>query len=1160
MVGVALWLSSQTSTPVCSYRSEEEVSFISPEQSQQNLVGHLKLFSSIQQEEMPVVFNCPDELRGVYLWPEVDFLAGTDRSEKVIKAELDKALDYISSLEMNTVIIQTASKNGVAYASSRLPQLAENFDPMEYAVTAAKSRGLYVYCIYNGLWVYDGQKLGVTPYIDAQVVDFIRAEVGDFATRYQPDGLILDNYYNIATPDSYQNYLRYGGGMGYNAYMQSLSRIVVATVGEALKERVPGMPLGLLTGPQWAAKSESKKGSATIAAFSSLTDGNADILAFAEEKLVDFVMVEAFGSITDKTIPFTTVAVWWAEAMVERNIPLYMVQASNKICTQNPGWTGPDQITMQVIESRKLLGYKGSVFNSCTRLMENPQGAVNKLVRYYRGELNPEYMLRELTMSRPQQTVFTTYDPTITFMGASDPDNLLTLDGKEIKRDNNGFFTLSKELKAGKNTFTFIHKEKTIIYNITRNVQVLDSVSPIGSITLEGGMQVIVTAWAYDGAQVTASFGNKTIPLSRSDEEDDDTNRNSAYAKYTGAFIMPAATSSLQKLGNITFNASYQGIAATKTGAFVQVNKKTILGSGSPVQVTANQAETFPSSTINDLSSPSCFPLPKGALDYTLGDEIIYQEGNNTYRYYMLESGQRVYAQDVATTSTRAEENKIHGLTVTSTREFTDVVLTMMQPVSYQVTYSPTGIHFTFPYTVSVPQNLKLSKNPLFSAANWDETTLNLRFRRQNGMMGYRAHYEGNNLVLRFHNIPPSLAQARIVVDPGHGGTDPGALGFNKYYSENVINAAIADKLTDILRTDYGASVKLIHTKGSTKVELNDRIAQAESYNPQLFISIHCNSSVSPLSQGTEAYYFYPFSKALAQAVGNRLYSAMGTDNRGTKYGLYRVTRTSHYASTLVECGFLTNENDYNKLLNTSVQMSIARHIAAGIEEYLASVYSGEFTVGTESVGVSNTVNVAGVTIDKAQLELKIEEEAPLTATITPENATNQDIIWGTDNSTVAEISGEGVVTAKAPGSAVVTVTTVDGAKTAACTVIVIPDVVEVAGVTIDKTQLELKVEEKASLTAIVLPENATNKDITWSTDNPTVAEVSGEGMVTAKAPGSTVVTVTTVDGEKTAVCTVTVIPDVVEVAGVTIDETQLELKVGQSSLTNSHYHSTEYH
>lgn len=103
----------------------------------------------------------------------------------------------------------------------------------------------------------------------------------------------------------------------------------------------------------------------------------------------------------------------------------------------------------------------------------------------------------------------------------------LTVNGEDVPRDDNGAFTLVKELKAGLNTFTFEHKDKTITYNITRQVNVIDagSVTPIGSVALEGGMKLSISAMAYDGACVTATVGGQTVTLQQTDVEDENTDR-----------------------------------------------------------------------------------------------------------------------------------------------------------------------------------------------------------------------------------------------------------------------------------------------------------------------------------------------------------------------------------------------------------------------------------------------------------------------------------------------------------------------------------------------------------------------------------------------------------------------------------------------------------
>jgi hypothetical protein len=159
-------------------------------------------------------------------------------------------------------------------------------------------------------------------------------------------------------------------------------------------------------------------------------------------------------------------------------------------------------------------------------------------------------------------------------------------------------------------------------------------------------------------------------------------------------------------------------------------------------------------------------------------------------------------------------------------------------------------------------------------------------------------------------------------------------------------------------------------------------------------------------------------------------------------------------------------------------------------------------------------------------MTLAVGGSGTLTATVQPSNATNKAVSWTSSNTAVARINGGGssvAVDAVDAGQATITVTTSDGGKTATCTITVVTAVVPVTGVTLDKSSLTLaKVGDSETLVATVQPDNATNKNVTWSSSNPNVASVSN-GLVTALAPGTAAITVTTQDGGKTATCSVTV-------------------------------------
>ncbi|MCL2131340.1 MAG: SUMF1/EgtB/PvdO family nonheme iron enzyme [Lentimicrobiaceae bacterium] len=192
---------------------------------------------------------------------------------------------------------------------------------------------------------------------------------------------------------------------------------------------------------------------------------------------------------------------------------------------------------------------------------------------------------------------------------------------------------------------------------------------------------------------------------------------------------------------------------------------------------------------------------------------------------------------------------------------------------------------------------------------------------------------------------------------------------------------------------------------------------------------------------------------------------------------------------------------------------------------------------------VSCKKSVTSVSLNKIMLTLAEGKSEPLIATVLPKNANNKSVTWSSSDSLVASVMPDGLVTAISKGEATIVVTTRDGNKTASCIVTVV-EYIPVASVTLNKDSLELEIGERETLIATVLPDNADDKTLTWKSSNPVVATVSN-GLVTAKASGEAVITVSTKEGNKTANCIVTVIGRV-SVESVMLDKDTLVLETGE--------------
>ena len=179
----------------------------------------------------------------------------------------------------------------------------------------------------------------------------------------------------------------------------------------------------------------------------------------------------------------------------------------------------------------------------------------------------------------------------------------------------------------------------------------------------------------------------------------------------------------------------------------------------------------------------------------------------------------------------------------------------------------------------------------------------------------------------------------------------------------------------------------------------------------------------------------------------------------------------------------------------------------------------------------------SSVTLDKTSVEVLIGQTVHLSATVLPEATTDKTIRWSSSDDSVAMVD-EGTVTAHKVGQATIKATC--GNKEASCVVNVLPIVVE--EISFNKTSVSLKAGETVTLTATVKPDDATDKTVTWSTSDASVATVN-DGVVTAKKVGTA--TITAKAGDKSATCEITVVAT--PVTAVTLNKTYVSLKAGET-------------
>ena len=158
-------------------------------------------------------------------------------------------------------------------------------------------------------------------------------------------------------------------------------------------------------------------------------------------------------------------------------------------------------------------------------------------------------------------------------------------------------------------------------------------------------------------------------------------------------------------------------------------------------------------------------------------------------------------------------------------------------------------------------------------------------------------------------------------------------------------------------------------------------------------------------------------------------------------------------------------------------------------------------------------INVSHVTLNESNLTLTVGESQTLTATILPVDATNQKLVWYSSDEKVATVDSDGKVTAMADGAATIVAQAEDGGIAAFCTVTVkkkeaLVTTIAVKDISVDTSAIILPLKKTKTLKATVLPTNATEQKITYTSSNSSVATVSSTGMIKAVAPGVAIIKV----------------------------------------------------
>jgi N-acetylmuramoyl-L-alanine amidase len=180
-----------------------------------------------------------------------------------------------------------------------------------------------------------------------------------------------------------------------------------------------------------------------------------------------------------------------------------------------------------------------------------------------------------------------------------------------------------------------------------------------------------------------------------------------------------------------------------------------------------------------------------------------------------------------------------------------------------------------------------------------------------------------------------------IVLDPGHGGSDPGCINKSLGLNEATVTLDICKRLAQILKSQgwnvimtRTTDVDVSYWRSSDKEELGARVKVANEARADLFLSVHCNASVSPSSNGTSLHYFKQSDYVFASELQHALLSSTGRANRGLQAQRLYVLSHTRMPAVLVEAAFLTNPTEGALLADPAYRQKIAEGLAQGLRGY----------------------------------------------------------------------------------------------------------------------------------------------------------------------------------------------------------------------------------
>lgn len=927
-----------------------------------------------------------NKMRGVWVATVInlDYPSQATTSPDVLKAEALAILDQAADTGFNAVFLQVRPTGDAFYNSAIFPWSqyltgtqgvapADNFDPLQFWIEAAHDRGIALHAWINPYRITkrrDGDPVMTTKMLSAtnparlhpewvvshgggdlyynpglpEVRQLIVDGITEIVSNYDVDGIHFDDYFYPGTDfNDDAAYQQYGIGQSLDDWRRENVNYMVDQVNRAIKAIDPSVSFGISPFGIWANQSSLASGSATRGN-QSYSAHYADSYKWVKQEMIDYIVPQIYWHIGFDIADYQVLLNWWAQLVKGTSVDLYIGQAAYRTgnSTASSPWYGNDQIVRQLALNQTMPEVKGSVFFRMGNF--SARQSLQQVVKNYYQMIDSGSYYTELSINYPTNNVSTSLSKYYV-SGYANPFLPLYINGQKVDyRSPKGFFGTAVSLRDGDNKFVLSQGDNQASVNIYKGWRGSSSTNPkadaIGIANaypkkqelFNAGETIYLSCSAPIGATVSAVFNGDTVKLSPSSKS------QGSYVKHTtfsAKYKLPTLPSGVntQMLDAPVFYMDYYGTKDRHSAA----GNFTIKDPNAPYFVRV----------ANDASDTYFEANPSKGSDYILREGMTEKIVSMSNSYVKLASGRWILRSNVGYFyDLSGQTNRVKSAVYQSGDQYDTIDLTMSKDAAVYVDLSDRVLAINVADTNSLPNVSGIDSSwiqSINSDSNAGRSAYYVRFKDFANLHGYYVEKTATGARVYLKKAPQlvdsnqPLTGITILIDPGHGGEDTGAVGLlGTAFAERAINLANSLKLEEKL-TALGATVHLTRRTDET-VSLYSRLRMSLELKPDMFISMHADSIGPDVNlsavRGLSIHYKQEIAKGLADAVSQSVIGNLERYNRGVKINNFYVVRGTWTPSILVEAGFVPNALEFEWMTDEANQTMLAEYISKGVVDF----------------------------------------------------------------------------------------------------------------------------------------------------------------------------------------------------------------------------------